>query len=67
MHFYDIRNEKKPISPEVAAHIGRYFGYGGEIWLTLQQRYDLAAIEREKADELNAIRVAVRVPEKHAA
>ena len=64
MHFYDIMNEKKPISPEVAARMGRYFGNGGEIWLTLQQRYDLAAIEREKADELKAIKMADRLPEE---
>jgi addiction module HigA family antidote len=60
MHFYDIMNEKKPI----AARMGRYFGNGGDIWLTLQQRYDLATIEREKADELKAIKVAARFPEE---
>lgn len=66
MHLYDIMNEKKPISPEVAARMGRYFGNGGEIWLALQQRFDLAAIEREKADELNPIKPAERLPEEGA-
>ena len=62
-HLYDIMNEEKPISPEIAARMGRYFGNGGEIWLRLQQRFDLANIEAEKAAELAAIQPAERLPE----
>lgn len=62
-HLYDIMNGKKPITPEVAARMGRYFGNGALLWLTLQQRYDLSVIEAEKAGELAAIRPAERVPE----
>ena len=63
MHFYDIMNEKASITPEIAARMGRYFGNGGEIWLRLQQRFDLANVEAEKADELAAIKPAERLPE----
>ena len=63
MHLYDIMNEKKPITPEFAARMGRYFGNGGEIWLALQQRFDLETVERELAAELAAIRPAERRPE----
>lgn len=63
MQLYDIMNEKKAISPEVAARMGRFFGNGGAIWLALQQRFDLAKVEREKADELAAIKPAERMPE----
>lgn len=63
MHLYDIMNEKKAITAEVAARMGRYFGNGGAIWLSLQQRFDLDKVEREKAAELAAIKPAERLPE----
>jgi antitoxin HigA-1 len=62
-HLYDIMNEEKPITPEIAARMGRYFGNGGEIWLRLQLRHDLSVIEAEKAGELAAIAPAERLPE----
>lgn len=60
---YGIMNEKKPISPNIAARMGRYFGNGATLWLSLQQRYDLAMVEAENADELAAIQPAKRIPE----
>lgn len=63
MHLYDIMNEKRPISVEIAARMGRYFGNGGEIWLRLQVRHDLSIVEVEKAAELAAIEPAERLPE----
>ncbi len=63
MHLSDIMNEKKPIMPEFAARMGRYFGNGGEVWLRMQQRFDLATVEHDKAAELAAIRPAERRPE----
>lgn len=59
-HLYDIMNEEKPITPETAARMGRYFGNGGEIWLRLQQRFDLAVVEAALASELAAIHPAKR-------
>lgn len=64
MHLYDIMNEKKPITPETAARMGRYFGNGAQVWLALQQRYDLSVIESEKAEDLAAIEPAERVLEE---
>lgn len=66
-HLYDIMNGQKPITPEIAAKMGRYFGNGGAIWLALQQRYDLATVEREKAEELASIKPAERVKEPEPA
>lgn len=37
---YDIVNEKKPISPNVAARLGKLFGDGAAIWLKMQAAYD---------------------------
>jgi len=39
-HLYDILNEKKPVSPEVAARLGKAFGDGAAVWLRMQAAYD---------------------------
>ncbi len=45
-HLYDILNEKKPVSPEVAARLGKAFGNGPGIWLRIQAAYDAWHAER---------------------
>ena len=52
---YDVLNEKRPITPNLALRIGKLVGGGPEIWLTMQQAYDLAAAEVELANDLAAI------------
>ena len=39
-HLYDILNEKKPVSPEVAARLGKAFGDGAGVWLRMQAACD---------------------------
>jgi addiction module HigA family antidote len=39
-HLYDILNEKKPVSPEVAVRFGKAFGDGADVWLRMQAAYD---------------------------
>ena len=39
-HLYDILNERKPVSPEVAARLGKAFGDGAGNWLRMQAAYD---------------------------
>ena len=39
-HLYDLLNEKKPVSPEIAARLGKAFGNGPGIWLRMQAAYD---------------------------
>ena len=39
-HLYDIVNEKKPVSPEVAVRFGKAFGNGPDVWLRMQAAYD---------------------------
>ena len=39
-HLYDILGERKPVSPEVAARLGKAFGDGAEVWLRMQAAYD---------------------------
>ena len=45
-HLYDILNEKKPVSPETAARLGKAFGDGTDIWLRMQAAYDAWHAER---------------------
>jgi addiction module HigA family antidote len=46
-HIYDIIREKKPVSPSVAARLGKMFGDGAAIWLRMQAAHDAWHAERE--------------------
>lgn len=37
---YDILGEKKPVSPNTAARLGKLFGQGAGLWLRMQAAYD---------------------------
>ena len=39
-HLHDIMAEKKPISPEVAARVGKLFGGSAGSWIRMQAEYD---------------------------
>ncbi|MBW6420605.1 HigA family addiction module antidote protein [Rhizobium sp. XQZ8] len=44
---YDILRERKPVSPNVAARLGKMFGDGAAIWLRMQAAYDAWHAERD--------------------
>ncbi len=46
-HFYDILNESKPVSPSVAAHLGKLLGNGPLFWIRMQDAYDAWHAERD--------------------
>lgn len=52
---YDILNERKPVSPAIAARFGKFFGDGAAIWLRMQASYDAWHAERET--DLSNVRV----------
>lgn len=52
---YDVLNEKQPITANLALRIGKLVGGGADIWLRMQQRYDLEIAERALAKELKSI------------
>jgi antitoxin HigA-1 len=52
-----IMAEKVSITPEMAARLGRFCGYGPGLWLRMQQAYDLWRAERELGAELKRIPV----------
>jgi addiction module HigA family antidote len=45
-HLHDIMEEKKAISPEVAARVGKLCGGGPGIWIRMQAEHDLWHAER---------------------
>src|SRR3954453_15270029 len=46
-HLHQILDQRKPVSPNVAARIGKLVGNGPAIWLRLQAAYDAWHAERE--------------------
>lgn len=51
-----IVNEKRNISPEMAIKLARYFGTSEELWLNLQNQYDLYLVKEKKRNSLKNIR-----------
>lgn len=50
---YDIINERKPVSPNVAARLGKLFGDGAGVWLRMQAAHD--AWQAEHSIDVSAI------------
>ena len=46
-HLYDLLLEKKPVSPNVAARLGKLLGGGAGLWLRNQATHDAWHAERE--------------------
>ena len=44
---YQILNEERDITADTARRIGKFFGTGPELWMSLQQKYDLEVAEKE--------------------
>ena len=52
----EIVNEKRNISPEMAIKLSRYFGTSAEVWLNLQNQYDLYRVKIKKSGILGRIK-----------
>jgi antitoxin HigA-1 len=49
-----ILNGRRAITGETALRLGRFFGTGPVIWMTLQAKYDLACAYRDKGAQIMA-------------
>ncbi len=52
----EIVRGRRGITAETALRLARYFSTDARSWMNLQQRYELACAERDKAEALRAIR-----------
>ncbi len=52
----EIINHKRGISPEMAVRLAKYFGTSEELWLNLQNQYDLYKVKMKKKKTLDSIR-----------
>jgi addiction module HigA family antidote len=53
--FYDLLEEKQPVTPVMALRLGKLCGNGPELWLNLQKRYDLERAAQEFGEKIKAI------------
>ncbi len=52
----EILNEKRSISPDMALRLARFLGTSEELWLNLQDKYDLYKAKERNKDILKEIR-----------
>jgi len=52
----EIVNEKRNISPEMALKLSRYFSTDIELWLHLQNKFDVYKIYLKKQEAINKIK-----------
>lgn len=58
-HLHDILSERKPVSPDIAARLGKAFGDGPEVWLRMQASFDAWHAERDvDVSEVRPLRAA---------
>ena len=51
----EIVNEKRGITTEMALKLAKYFGTSPQLWLNLQNQYDLYKVSLKKHDLINEI------------
>jgi addiction module HigA family antidote len=51
----EIINEKRGITPEMALKLARFFGTSEELWLNLQNQYDLYKAREKKKETIRQI------------
>lgn len=59
-HVYSILGEKRPITPEFAARLGKLLGNGPGLWLRLQADHD--AWRAEKYIDVSGIETLPQIP-----
>jgi len=51
----ELINEKRGITTEMALKLSKYFGTSPQLWLNLQNSYDLYKVSQKKRDILDSI------------
>ena len=53
----ELVNEKRGITTEMALRLSKYFGTSPQLWLNLQNQYDLYRITQKKKTELDQVEI----------
>jgi len=53
----ELVNEKRGITTEMALKLAKYFGTSPQLWLNLQNQYDLYKVSQKKKDILDVVEV----------
>lgn len=51
----ELLNKKKPITPNIALRLAKFFGVSADYWLNLQMRWDLYQAQIAEKTELETI------------
>ncbi len=51
----EIINKRRNLSPEMALKLSKYFGTSVELWLNLQNQYDIYSLMKKNKNILDAI------------
>jgi addiction module HigA family antidote len=54
---YDILNESRPVTTAMALRLGKVLGNGPNVWIGMQQKYDLFYTAQDMAEELDEMPV----------
>jgi antitoxin HigA-1 len=52
----EIINHKRSVTSELALKLSRYFSTSAELWLNLQNKYDLYSVLKSKKKEISKVR-----------
>jgi antitoxin HigA-1 len=58
---HNVLAQRQSVTPEMALRLGKLFGNGPELWLNMQQAYDLwhaQAVLADVIDEIETVRAA---------
>ena len=58
----EIVHERRGITADTAARLSRYFGTSAQMWLNLQNCYDLALVHEKLGEDLERIRPSAMTP-----
>lgn len=53
---YQILDAKRSITADTALRLGKFFGTGPEVWMNLQQKYDLAMAQKKEDKSLKTVK-----------
>ena len=52
----EVINEKRNLNSELALKLSRYFGTSAELWLNLQNQFDIYFVLKNKGKEIRKVR-----------